>query len=205
MGVSFCIRGRHSFSSFVIDVFMRKPVKFKNGFSLIELVVAMGIIAILSGIIFARFRAGGENKQAQLRAAAVFEADIRRMQSMALAGANHETFRACGFGLQYEDGNHYRLYAGSPNFGNCDSANPAYEPGIDSTIALASLRDGMFFLQTFPYIFFEAPDPTTYIGGDPNGQAIVHLTQDLEGGCSGICTYIVVDGSGKIAVDGITN
>lgn len=145
-------------------------MKLFRGFSLVEILVVMAIIALLSGALALNFRTAGTNTTARSQVANSVVSDVRRMQSMALAGSGFSGKAVCGYGINYFNPTRYILFARPIGSTSCNSdARPrTYQATIDVIIERVALRNPNFvFDSPFPDIFFELPNPTTYINGNP--------------------------------------
>ena len=175
-----------------------------KGFTLVEVLVVTAIIATLSVALFFNFGTTARNRTARIQVASVVVSDIRRAQSMALAGTRFNGNVFCGYGIHYVSNTSYLLYAGSnEGLPQCQSANHNYQAGIDSVVQTQKLiNQNMEFRSSFSDIFFESPDPKTYINNsalltDPQTTITIQLVgQQNCGGQS--CTKIEVYTSGQI-------
>ncbi len=137
-----------------------------KGFTIIELLVVIAIIGILATLMLLNF----SRSRVDLNQVANMVRDaVREAQSDALSGALvHGTYR-CGYGIHFE-ADHFTIFAGPD----------ATQPGVDCTTGLVlSSQDVTPVVRTgflennsleivlpAPDIFFEPPNPTTYIAGD---------------------------------------
>jgi prepilin-type N-terminal cleavage/methylation domain-containing protein len=174
------------------------------GFTLIEVLVVTAIIATLSVALFFNFGTMARNRTARSQVASVIVSDIRRAQSMALSGARFNGNVFCGYGIHYVDHITYLLYAGADEgLPQCQNANHNYQAGTDSVVQIQKLiNQNMEFRSSFSDIFFESPDPKTYINNSalltnpPTTINIQRLNQQNCGGQS--CAKIEVYTSGQI-------
>jgi type II secretory pathway pseudopilin PulG len=145
-------------------------------FTLIELLVSIFIIILISGIIFANYRVGGQQFALQ-RSANKLAQDIRRAQAMAMS-AQECPINKCGgppaiipfrYGIEFvlSNPNYYILFADRND-------NGTYEPP-DNEVETIPLEDGVSINELFTiapqtglWISFKPPDPMTVIR-DPGG------------------------------------
>ena len=175
-----------------------------NGFTLVEVLVVTAIIATLSVALFFNFGTTARNRTARSQVASVIVSDIRRAQSMALAGTRFSGNIFCGYGIHYVDHISYILYAGAnEGLPQCQSANHNYQAGIDLVVQTQKLiNQNMEFRSSFSDIFFESPDPKTYINNsasltDPQTAISIQLLNQQN--CSGqSCAKIEVYTSGQV-------
>ncbi len=175
-----------------------------NGFTLVEVLVVTAIIATLSVALFFNFGTTARNRTARVQVASVIVSDIRRAQSMALAGTRFNGNVFCGYGIHYVDHVTYLIYAGAnEGLPMCQNANHNYQTGIDSVVQTQKLiNQNMEFRSSFSDIFFESPDPKTYINNsalltDP--QVTINVQRVGQANCGGqSCTKIEIYTSGQI-------
>lgn len=175
-----------------------------KGFTLVEVLVVTAIIATLSVALLFNFGTTARNRTARIQVASIVVSDIRRAQSMALAGTRFNGNVFCGYGIHYVDRTTYLLYAGADEgLARCQDANHNYQAGIDSVVQTQKLiNQNMEFRSSFSDIFFESPDPKTYINNsalltDP--QVTINIQRLNQQNCSGqSCTKIEIYTSGQI-------
>lgn len=150
---------------------MRKN-PWQKGFTLVEVLTTLFIIAILSGIIFANYRQSNRLYNL-LRAANKLAQDIRVVQQMALT-----TKQCCGGIIPYgygvrlnTGGTNYLLYAdidGSEDYNDGDAAIETVNFESGTTInSMQIIIDGNPAQNVNSItINFKPPDPTTKINGD---------------------------------------
>ena len=140
------------------------PKKNSKGFTLIELIVVMAIIAIMTGIVFANYR----NSQQQLalqRAASKLAQDVRRAQEMAMASEAFEgSIPEGGYGVYFTiiEPDHYILFADANGDREYDKdAIPKNELvediKIEKGVSIKALSGESF------HIIFVPPNPDIYI------------------------------------------
>ena len=138
-----------------------------KGFTLIELMTTMSVIAIISAAVFANF-SGPEKQLALKRAAYQVAQDIREAEEMALAAADVDcsSKNFCGFGLEFDpakDIHSYWLFADCEN--NCANSNFKRDSG-DKDIKQIFLEKAVEIQETAPSqlnVVFSPPDPTVSI------------------------------------------
>jgi Tfp pilus assembly protein FimT len=153
------------------------------GFTLVELLVSIFIIILISGIIFANYRVGGQQFALQ-RSANKLAQDIRRAQAMAMGAAACPAGTACagqvppGYGIYLSQGNtNYLLYADT----NPAGGNQNYDGG-DASIETINLEKGVKILSASPSSFsinFKPPDPIIIIRGSAGDVSTATITLAL--------------------------
>jgi prepilin-type N-terminal cleavage/methylation domain-containing protein len=174
-----------------------------KGFSLVEVLVATAIIAVLSAALLFNFGTSAKNKTARLQTASVIASDIRRAQSMALSGARFGGNAVCGYGIHYLSSNSYQIYAKAIPVTGCSTVSTRnYQTG-DLVVEIKKLiNKSMEFRSSFSDIFFESPDPKTYINNsasltDPPTTITIQLIGQAN--CGGqTCTKVEIYTSGRI-------
>jgi len=142
-----------------------------KGFTIIELLVMVGVLAVMSSVLFIDF--GKDSKKFALeRSTQKLAQDIRRSQAMAKSAISG-TENTTGYGvyLSKASGNNtgYIIYRN-------ENENPYYEPGTDAVVETISLeseisicdikKDNVSESDNIMSISFEPPDPITYIEND---------------------------------------
>lgn len=175
-----------------------------SGFTLIEVLVVMGITIMLTGFMIQNFsRSRVDLNQTRL----LVQDAIREAQSLALsgsvtaaaAGSNSPSSYRCGYGVHFEASN-YTVYAG-PDSGlvDCTVEDRNFEPGTDQVIRTAQFSNNTIeIVLPAPDIFFEPPDPTTYIDGSPTGKTDIRIHRKGAACPSDDCRIIHVTTSGLI-------
>lgn len=154
----------------------------KNGFSLIELLVAISIIVILTSILVANFPKGREQFVLQ-RVAHKLIQDLRRVQEMSMSAREEicpSSQKANGFGVHFNQSspNSYLLFA------NCDEFYSYDAISDDKILENIDMERGteIFNLSPGPLcsITFVPPSPTTYINDfiGIESQIIISLESD---------------------------
>jgi len=131
----------------------------KKGFTLVELLVAVGIIVVMTSIMLADYRGAGR-KSALYFEAHKLAGNFRRAQNMALASVEYNgAVPAGGWGLYIVDAANYIIFA--------DNGNKQYENStLDPTYAAVALENGVTFSAGISAsVVFFPPDPRTFING----------------------------------------
>jgi len=140
----------------------------KNGFTIIELLVVISIIAILSGIVLIDYRSSQQTLVLQ-RATNKLAQDIRRVQEMAMS-ARESNGVPPRYGIEFviTDPDHYILFADLNDNGKYESADGdpvetvTFEQGVRIDQLLIGDSDPLSS-TTKIWITFEPPDPITEI------------------------------------------
>ncbi len=190
------------FSGLMIQI-----MKSNKGFSLVEVLVVTAIIAILSVALFFNFGTTARNRTARSQVASVVVSDIRRAQSMALAGTRFSGNAVCGYGVHYFSSVSYYIYAKAAPVGGCSTVPTRnYQAGFDSVVQTQKLvNQNMEFRSSFSDIFFESPNPKTYINNSasltpplPTTTIIIQRTSQVACSIPQTCAQIDVSTSGQL-------
>jgi len=139
----------------------------KNGFTLFEVLVAISIIIIFTGIVLLNYRATG-NQLALQRAVFKLAADIRRVQEMAISSKEISGVGvpSGGYGIYFRNANDtfYLIYADTnPPL----SGNEQYDGGDTTVENNIELEKGVEISTLSPAnslsINFKPPDPAVKI------------------------------------------
>lgn len=133
------------------------------------------------------------------RAAASFESDMRRAQTLAITSHDFQGSTPCGYGIHYLTQRNYSVYVG--NIGGaakCQSSDHNFEAGVDSVFEESKIVESkVVFQDVFPDIFFEPPDPAVYINDDKSVGASIIIKLCLETDPAK-CLNLTVDTAGRI-------
>lgn len=189
---------------------MRTGTKSNEGFTLIELVVVVAIMATLSTVLFFNFRSASTGKTARNQVTSLIQSDIRRAQTMTTSSTQFNGAIVCGFGIHYVSATSYIIYAGAVGGSplNCTNADKNYNAaglGADSIVQTITLQNPKFNIKSsFLDIFFEPPDPKTYINRNSalNASPTIISVGVIGQACGGgNCTNLTVKTSGAIDVN----
>jgi len=174
-----------------------------KGFTIIELLVMVGVLAVMSSILFIDF--GKDNKKFALeRSTQKLAQDIRRSQQMAKSALSG-TVNTTGYGV-------YLSKAGGSNtqyivYRN-ENVNPYYEAGTDIIVETTSLEAGISICDikdnnvsesdNTMSISFEPPDPISYIEGNYFGHE-AEITVCVASDASQL-KKILINNSGRIEI-----
>ncbi len=182
--------------------FRAQAIYFSNssaGFSLIEMLVVGGIIALLSTTIIINF---SRNQVDLSQGASIVKAGVRLAQAKSVASAAFNGYTPCGYGIHWVDATQIAIYVG-PNAATTDCAamDKRYQAGRDSILSYQIFTDKhVEFKNTFSDILFLPPDPKTYINNDAtlsNAPAEIQIGT-VGAGCPANCKSIYVYPSGNI-------
>ena len=146
----------------------KKSLKNNSGFTLLEIMVAIGIIAIISGMIVQQ-----ESFSTRVQEVGVASQDLvdnfRKVQSYSLALKKFETepedvFPTGGWGLHFSDSRFYTIFADID--GDADySANEFFEKvELPGAAVLEDIKvNGTSLFPNVLAVTFEPPDPIVWV------------------------------------------
>lgn len=186
---------------------MRKA-SFQSGFTIFEMLVVLSIITILSVLLITNFRTIGRGPMPRHQLTSIVVSEIRKAQSITLAGMEYNGSSVCGFGIHPDlTVNKYFIYARPPKVFDdiCDTTvNRNYDSSTDSIIEEKNFTGSNLRVTWASDIYFELPFAKTYINNsnDPSASVIIDINQiDSPGSCPGTnCSRITVFSSGRIDV-----
>ncbi len=131
------------------------------------MLIVSSIIGILATTLILNFRAGSRDT-ALIQVAQQIASDVREAQSMAVSTKRYAGLTRCGYGITFNDARTYQIYVG-PNSKGIDchaivEKNFGSGDVIMETVTLLDIQ--VEITGVFPDIFFEPPDPTTYINNN---------------------------------------
>ncbi|MBZ9572785.1 type II secretion system protein [Patescibacteria group bacterium] len=169
-----------------------------KGFTLIELIVVMSIIAILSSILFLGTRTE-EKKLALQRSAYVLTQDLREVQEMAMGAGEVDCngSNANSFGIHFKSGweGYYILFADcndNQNWDGSDKDNLIRKVDLEKGVEISDLAPASSFS-----VVFDPPDPITYINQKDWGEE-AEITLQFD---SGDTKKIKINSVGRIEIE----
>ncbi len=168
---------------FNIKKFLKFKAFFKadEGFTLLELLVAMSIIIIMSAVTVANIKVGND-RQALLRSTQKFAFDIRKVQNLALSPKKYGTNPVCFYGIKIESSTSYFLYYDDRS--NCNAGVTRFS-GQSTKIdpQPVFLESGIEFADTVnKEVTFVPPEPISYFFGNANNfpqNIVLRITQNI--------------------------
>ena len=140
----------------------------KRAFSMIEMVVTMAIILILTMIVLANYRKGGQ-QLALNRAAHKLTQDIRRAQELAMSstpfGTGPSPLVPFGYGIFFtiSEEKSYSLFADVNGNKYFDTGEQVGEPiAFEEGVTISGLRDKTEGHESTIAIVFHPPDPKIF-------------------------------------------
>ncbi|HAU07633.1 MAG: hypothetical protein UW46_C0002G0021 [Candidatus Yanofskybacteria bacterium GW2011_GWF1_44_227] len=192
---------------------MRLKLASKNnqgGFALIDILVAITIIAAMSGLLLSNFSKTRLNLN---ESAGILVAAIRAAEVKTTSSTTYEDAHRCGFGLRVYDTKSVALYAGPTTNNPSDCGDKKFDADLGykiiENIKLIDLR--VEIKREVPPaedldVFFTPPEPKTCINGidellgtcpaNRSGRLVIgKIDEDCT---SSLCKTICVYGTGRI-------
>ena len=161
-----------------ISLFRKKYLNNK-GFTLIEALVVLFIIALLSTLMLANYQ-GGKKKYMLLQTNQKLMSDLRKVQNMAISGT--EITGVCsvvslcyGYGIYINSNSSYILFADQ-------NGNKLYEAGEE--FETVNLLFPIVIQSVSPLqasVVFRPPEPITYINGNSGVGASAEIILQIQG------------------------
>jgi prepilin-type N-terminal cleavage/methylation domain-containing protein len=168
----------------------------ESGFTLVEMLTVLFIMATISGLVFANYRSGNQQFALENEAYRVAQ-DIRKVQEMAMSSKDVGGATPEGYGLYFEeDGLGYKIYADVST-----PANGIYD-ATDTTIEEVSLSKYVYILSSTPdelSINYTPPDPVTTLTGNTGVAAQAIIVLGMEG--TDLTRTIIVNRGGLVYVE----
>lgn len=182
--------------------------RYSEGFTLIEMLVVMAIIAIMSVALILNFRESSRTKNTLQRESLAIVAALRQAQSLSVASAKFNNIAPCGYGLHYDPTSKLPIVFFRPKSGgNCSLARK-YDSSVDLEYSKVRFQSVSVEIKApiFYDVYFQPPDPKTYINDvDPYifgavGTDVIIGFSDRACSSSPNCRKISVYPTGRIEV-----
>lgn len=145
-----------------------------KGFTLIEVLVTIGVLTILSSLIIVYSREG-EISSILFREGAKIVSDLNRAKNLAISSQMWKDQKPCGYGVYFDKlNNKYIIFAEIAE--DCLNAPHQRNPNNPNDVAIIQLNPPLFFKSiNFTQVFFLPPDPTVYFTNlnDSFGEIII--------------------------------
>jgi Tfp pilus assembly major pilin PilA len=156
-----------------------------SGFTIIEMLVTVGVLTLLSGILI-MYSKSGENASILLRQGAKMVTDVNRAKNLSVTTATFtfndgdrkgEAVHPCGYGVYFDDistPNRYIIYADTSN----DCKNSSHERPSDNSSDVESIDLATSIKidkKNIESVFFLPPDPTVYFNPSNISEASITI------------------------------
>jgi type II secretory pathway pseudopilin PulG len=146
----------------------KKNLKKNFGFTIIEMLVILGVLALLSGILIVYSRSG-EMASNLIRQSAKMVADINRVKNLAITNTIFtdsfgEEKRTCGYGIYFDitnEPNQYIIFADT-SFDCNTSLHQRSSDGSNDLDVITILPSFSLEIGNVQQIFFLPPDPEIF-------------------------------------------
>lgn len=161
-----------------------------RGFTLIELVVVIALIALITALVLPNYRSGDQRLALQ-RSAYKLAQDLRRAQEMATSAKEFGGQVPAGYGIHLKNTqpNQYILFADLDGSEDYDSGEEVEILGFERNIYIDSLSP-----DSPLNVVFSPPDPTVAFSLDANTASVII-------GVEGLQKKIYVNRAGLIYVE----
>lgn len=177
---------------------MRK--KNMAGFTIIEMLVTVGVLALLSGILIV-YSKSGENASALLRQAAKMVADVNRAKNLAMTTAlftdsQGDQVNPCGYGVYFDDTstpNRYIIYADVAK--DCKNSDHLRPDDGSTDVEIIELNTSISIdKKNIDSVFFLPPDPIIYFSPEEESEGLVSIKTT-----AGSKLEIKISGAGQVS------
>lgn len=181
---------------------MLRKLKIKEkGFTIVEMLVIIGILLLLSGVLIVYSRSG-ETASTIIRQAAKMVADINRAKSLSITATVFETeggdeINPCGYGVYFDNisqPNQYIIFADLSS--DCQASQHLRPVDGSADIAVEPVTTGLSITsKNIDQVFFLAPDPTVFFQGleeDTNAKITI-------GASSGASVSVKINKTGQVS------
>lgn len=138
-----------------------KGMKKMRGFTIIEMLVILGVMSVLSGLLILYSRTG-EMTSVLIREAAKLSTNINRAKNMAITNTDWQGQRVCGYGVYFDSAeNQYIIFTEISN--KCESADHLRLADGSLDVEIIPITDPLIISHSdITQVFFLPPDPTIY-------------------------------------------
>lgn len=174
----------------------------RNGFTMIEALIVIGIIVLFSGIILAN--SGGQNDSLRLRTTVQELAnDLRRVQNFAVSTRVSGTeIPSGGYGIRFnKSAGNYIIFTDANNTPNrvFDAGEQIETKTLYSNIEIDSITLSSSGSADYLDVIFVPPDPVTYINESKVYDLYATVVFKIKGkNCPQSCRSITIKTSGVI-------
>lgn len=170
-----------------------------RGFSLVELIVTIAIIALISAVVLARY--GSFNSTVLLNSLAYDVAlSVREAQVLGISVRGDDGSFAAPYGMHFTEGTSYLLFVDRDESGHYDDGEEVSSYVIGQGNAITSLcADSTCGLDTLD-VLFERPEPDAIVYTDP-ASGTVDSVRVIVGASTGQTRTVRVWPTGQIAVE----
>lgn len=145
------------------------------GFTLIEILVVLAIMAVISSVLIADYRTG-QKKYSLDAAAQNIVSDLRRVQSMAMSGTTKTAEIIYDYGIHFDaNTSYYTIFAdkqaNSQRYSNATADVMIERVNLENQVKVVAVSPNSSGLD----VVFEPPNPKTYINKNSSGPATITL------------------------------
>lgn len=169
------------------------------GFSLVELIISIAIIALITGVILARY--GSFNSTVLLTSLAYDVAlSIREAQVLGISVRSDAGVFSDAYGMHFTEGTTYLLFIDSDDSGDYDDGEEISSYTIGQNNAIIDLCANSACERDSLDVLFRRPEPDAIIAADPSVSTI-DSARVIVGSADGKTRTVRVWPTGQIAVE----
>lgn len=149
-------------------------MKGQRGFTIIEMLVIIGIMTVLSGLLILYSRTG-EMTSTLIREIAKISSNINRARNMAITTSDWNGQRVCGYGVFFNKAeNKYIIFTDLS--ADCQSSLHLRPQDQSADVETIPVTAPLTISQTdIDQVFFLPPDPTVYFEPDVSNEVEIKI------------------------------
>jgi len=177
----------------------------RGGFTLIEMLVVLFVVAVISSLLIASYRTG-QKQYALDEAAQNLVSDLRLVQSMAMSGTGiYQSYY--NYGIYFKkNASSYQLFGDKDN--DCFYTSTGNPNQRDTVIETTQLPQNVIIAQVSPavtppglHVCFAPPAPTTYFNQVNNPSSVPQASITIQyGSDAALVKTVIINSAGAVKV-----